>query len=81
MNCKMAIRVYNNSDYEGEVVVETTERFYLGEAKDFAKEYDCTVMIRSFQGWTFKKGPSRAELGDTKPTALVESRGKDVYII
>jgi hypothetical protein len=77
----MAIRVYNNHDYEGDVVVETTEHFYLGEAKDFAKEYDCTVMIKSFQGWKFKKGPSRADLGDTKPSALVECRGKDVFII
>lgn len=77
----MAIRVYSNCDYTGEVVVETTERLYLGEAKDFAKEYECTIMIRSFQGWSFKKGPSRAELGDTKPTSLVEYPGKDVFII
>jgi hypothetical protein len=77
----MAIRVYNNHDFKGEVVVETTKCLYLGEAKEFAKDHDCTVMIKSFQGWKFKKGPSRAELGDTKPSALVECRATDVFII
>jgi len=77
----MSIRVYNNHYFEGEVVAETTDRLYLGEAKDFAMDHNCTVMIRTYQGWTFKKGPSKAELGKEKPSALVEWRTADVYII
>jgi len=77
----MSIRVYNNHYFEGEVVAETTDRLYLGEAKDFAMDHNCTVMIRTYQGWTFKKGPSKAELGKEKPSALVECRATDVYII
>jgi hypothetical protein len=77
----MSIRVYNNHNFEGEVVAETTDRLYLGEAKDFAMVHNCNVMIRTYQGWIFKKGPSRAELGKEKPSALVECRATDVYII
>lgn len=80
----MAIRVYDNYDFEGEVVVETSERLYLGEAKYRAMDYDCTVMIKSYKGWVFKKGPSRADLirdGKEKPDGLVASDRKYVYII
>ena len=83
----MAIRVYDSHDFEGEVVA-TADRLFLGEAKDFAMEHDCTVMIKSWKGWTFKKGPSRASLGEKigetkqpKPVGLVECSGKSVYII
>jgi hypothetical protein len=80
----MAIRVYDNYDFSGETVVETSERLYLGEAKQFAIDHDCTVMIKSFKGWEFKKGPSRADLleaGLEKPAGLVECKIKSVYII
>jgi len=81
---KMAIRVYDNYDFPGETVVETTDRLYLGEAKQFAIDHDCTVMIKSFKGWEFKKGPSRAELleaGLKQPEGLVVCKIKSVYII
>ena len=80
----MSIRVYDNYDFPGEVVVSTTDRLYLGEAKQFAIEHDCTVMIKSFKGWEFKKGPSRADLleaGLDKPLELVVCKIKSVYII
>jgi len=80
----MAIRVYDNYDFPGETIVETSERFYLGEAKQFAIDHDCTVMIKSFKGWEFKKGPSLADLleaGLEKPTELVVCKTKSVYII
>ena len=77
----MAIRVYDNYDFEGEEVEFVPEYLYLGEAKDYALQHKCNIMIRSWKGWTFKNGPSRAELGDTKPSALVECSGKKVYII
>lgn len=80
----MAIRVYDNYDYPGETIVETSERLYLGEAKQFAIDHNCTVMIKSFKGWEFKKGPSRADLleaGLEKPAELLICKTKSVYII
>lgn len=80
----MSIRVYDNYDFPGETVVETTDRLYLGEAKLFAIDHDCTVMIKSFKGWEFKKGPSRADLleaGLDKPAGLIVCKTKSVYII
>lgn len=80
----MAIRVYDNYDFPGETVVETTDRLYLGEAKQFAIRNDCTVMVKSFKGWEFKKGPSRTDLLETgleKPEGLVACKIKTVYII
>ncbi len=80
----MAIRVYDNYDFPGETVVETTDRLYLGEAKQIAIRHDCTVMVKSFKGWEFKKGPSRTDLleaGLEKPAGLVTCKIKSVYII
>ena len=76
----MAIRVYNNSDFEGEEVTFSTERFYLGEAKDHAIDNKCNIMIRSFKGWSFKR-----EIVDLstkiKPEKVVDCCGKDVFIL
>jgi len=80
----MSIRVYDNYDFEGETEVFTTDRLYLGEARQFAIDHSCTVMIRSFKGWEFKKGPSRAVLvkdGVDKPDGLIPCDCKSVYII
>ena len=80
----MAIRVYDNYDFPGETEVETSERLYLSEAKQFAIDHDCTVMIKTFKGWEFKKGPSRVELleaGLDKPMGLLVCKTKSVYII
>ena len=79
----MAIRVYDNYDFPGETIVET-DRLRLGEAKQFAIDHNCTVMIKSFKGWEFKKGPSRADLieaGLEKPAELLSCKTKSVYII
>lgn len=79
----MAIRVYDNYDFPGETIVET-DRLYLGEAKQFAIDHNCSVMIKSFKGWEFKKGPSRADLieaGLEKPAELLSCKTKSVYII
>ena len=76
----MAIRVYNNSDFEGEEVTFSTERFYLGEAKDYAIDHKCNIMIRSFKGWSFKR--EKVDLSTKiKPEKVVDCRGKDVYIL
>ena len=79
----MAIRVYDNYDFPGETIVET-DRSCLGEAKLVAIDHNCTVMIKSFKGWEFKKGPSRADLieaGLEKPAELLSCKTKSVYII
>ena len=80
----MSIRVYDNYDFPGETIVETTVGMYLSEAKQFAIDHDCTVMIKSFKGWEFKKGPSRTDLleaGLEKPDGLIVCKIKSVYII
>jgi hypothetical protein len=75
----MAIRVYNNSDFEGEEVIFSTERFYLSEAKDYAIYHKCNIMIRSFKGWSFKY--EKLDLSTIKPEKVVDCHGKDVYIL
>jgi len=77
---KMAIRIYDGYDFEGDIVVESDE-LLLGEAKNFAMDHGCTVMIRTSMGWIFKKGPTRASLGKNKPEGLTKCSGKSVYII
>ena len=74
----MAIRVYDNYDFPGETIVETSEHLYLGEAKQFAIDHNCNVMIQSYKGWEFKKGPSRADLITSE---LLICKTKTVYII
>jgi hypothetical protein len=79
----MAIRVYDKYDFVGEQVIFTTDRLRLGEAKQFAIDHNCTVIIKSFEGWEFKKGPSRTNLidGQEKPMGLIPCDLKSVYII
>jgi hypothetical protein len=80
----MAIRVYDKYDFVGEQVIFTTDRLRLGEATQFAIDHNCTVIIKSFEGWEFKKGPSRADLikdGLEKPVGLIPCDLKSVYII
>lgn len=76
----MAIRVYNSSDFEGEKVVFSTESFYLGEAKDYAIQHKCNIMIRSWNGWYFKR--ETVDLStNTKPEKVIEFPGRTVYIL
>ena len=50
-----SIRVIPGHDIEGEVVRKVDDSLYLGEAKEFAIQNDCNVMIKSWKGWEFKK--------------------------
>ena len=50
-----SIRVISGHDIEGEVVRTVDDHLYLGEAKDFAIQNDCNVMIKWWKGWEFKK--------------------------
>jgi hypothetical protein len=80
----MSIRVYDKYDFVGDTEVFASNRLYLGEAKQFAIDHNCTVMIKSFECWEFKKGPSRADLikdGLDKPVGLIPCDLKSVYII
>jgi GH43 family beta-xylosidase len=76
----MSIRVYDNSDFEGEEVTFSTKRFYLGEAEDYAIKHKCNIMIRSCEGWSFKY--EKVDLStNIKPEKVVDCRGKEVYIM
>ena len=77
----MSIRVIEGHDIEGDVVV-STDHMYLGHAKEFALEYKCNVMVKSWKGWEFK----RVEIKDRKtPEGLIKWDGagtyKSVYIL
>ena len=79
----MAIRVYDKYDFEGEAVCISNNRLCLGEAKQFAIDNNCTVMIRTWKGWEFKKGPTREDIlqSGQPPTGLIHDKSKSVYII
>ena len=76
----MAIRVYDKHDFDGEVIVSSSESFRLGEAKEFAIDHGCNVMIKSFQLWEFKS--SKVDLkSKEKPFNIVPNERKSVYIL
>jgi len=80
----MPISVYDNYDFPGEVVVETRDYLHLFEAKQFALDHGCTVIIKTPKGWEFKKGVTRDDLleaGLEKPVGLLSCKTKSVYII
>jgi hypothetical protein len=76
----MAIRVYENHDFEGEVMVTSNEVLRLGEAKEFAIDHGCNVMIKSFQLWEFKSAVVDLKCKE-KPSDVVPNNRKTVYIL
>lgn len=76
----MAIRVYDKHDFEGEVIVSSSDSFRLGEAKDFARDHGCNIMIKSFRLWEFKSAEVDLKSKE-KLSNIVPDERKSVYIL